>query len=255
MKKAYKLSALLVISFLGILSILATSPPPYGDGFLVFSENNPPASSLWVRENAYVCLNDTVKIKATFYESSQITLNVRTPENTFPPLNNYTLTPENPEVSVQVLGNVEFDPTSNMFDNPKLGLIPEELCNDFPLRIIGWYKGQLEQETPSTASLVREFRLFWDGASLKAHLDTTILDTLGYQEDYLNCQAESQSNSLNCSLEKANGDTLKILGTFTEDGLKGTYEGQSSTETLQAAFKGQFSFTKQNSWLELPETP
>lgn len=255
MQKIYRLSGLVIISFLGILSILATSPPPYGDGFFVFSENNPPATSLWGKEETYVCLNDQISIRANFFEASQISVNVGKPENTIPQLNNYKLNSNNPEVTVQVLGTVEFDPVGDFFVTPKISFIPTEICNNFPLKIIGWYKGELEQETPNTASLVRQFRLFWDGAALKAQLDRNLIDANIYQEDYLNCQVESQSNKLRCSLEKTNGDTLSMVGSFTEDGFNGSYEGQSSTETVQAPFKGEFSFTKQPSWLEFPETP
>jgi len=266
MTKTARFLCLMVLGVAGLASIVATSPPPPATLYLI-SENNFETDRYrygYRYFDGFACRDEKATLKWSTYEEDNIRLSAKPAENITPQLQNKRVEREG-ELAVTILGDAEITLDAGNNDGYlNVGLIPDELCTGHSFPVVGWYKGLVQQTSPTQATLERHLSLVWrsDGKTgfLGAQLTTNLLTPNYSETSDLICNYESVTSGFSCKTQATTdvdvnpAETLELEFGVNEDGVVGTYTGQTA---LGLEYRGSFNMQKQSDPPEspTPETP
>ncbi len=243
MKKPWSYLVMCIVAMLGVVSIIATSPPP--NYFTIVTANNNESDNYYGpgSEQPFACLNEKVIVKWDVY--SPVTLNAAPNGRLNPDLTNKQAESSG-TFETEVLGAVTVTMTS---DEPKrevaLGLLPELVCKGFPVNLITGFSGTLQQALPTAAVLNRSLKFRWRENVLQAILTTESTSPESYFETRISrCQLFPDEDKLICLDGEETNPRLRLEGIISADGFTGTYEGFDESTVGNVSFEGTFNFKK-----------
>ncbi len=238
-----------VLALLGVVSIIATSPPPF-QGMVISTRNNTVPSDLYsgvnVEENVFACLNEEVEI--TWYINASSGLLTAIPLGRLnPDIDQKQTSSSDNTFKTTVLGDVVVTLQVGEFRRSvNLALLSEDICQNFPVNLITDFLGTLQQTLPEVTTLPqRTLKLRWRDNALQAVLTGNI--TSGESSSYESsapCQLFPDEDKLICSAGDAANPSLRLEGIITAEGFTGSYKGFDESTAGNVSFEGTFDFKK-----------
>lgn len=229
---------LLIVVAAGIWSIVATSPPPLPELF-VLTLNDDEEYGYYYSDSVFACEGESVLVRWNTFEGNGGTLTTEPAGNLDPDLRNRAVTSTG-ELTTVVLGEVViiFRVGSDPDAQREIQLIPPDLCTGFPVDVVGRYEGTLDQTDPDVRTLERALRFYWDGDALRATLSS---DTAA---DQLTCTAFVDDDRLVCRDGEVGDERLLLDGLLTAAGYQGSYQGLNEGAGVVTPFAGSFDFQR-----------
>jgi hypothetical protein len=241
MIKLFRVWLVLVLIFLGVMSLFASgSSPPYGDArFFVVPEDETATGT---------CSGDTFIVTWQVLEGDSPTLSAVPSGNVEPRLSQTEVEREgrllvtvrdDAELFLDVYNGTELSLT--IIDTAKI-TIPDSICTGFPTDLRGGYRGTLEQITPQAASLPHQLNVYWDGdrealVAILVRADIPVVEMI--------CTPFDAEDNLTCVGDPPGEVFWRLEGTVTERGYEGSYQGVLEGATFQTSTSGTFTFIKQ----------
>jgi hypothetical protein len=234
----WRFIGIVLIGALGLFSLLATSetPEPYGYIYLAINPESYATNSI------DACINDELILSWNVVSGSTSILSAIPKENISPLLIDRTVDLQG-ELPITVKGpskiNLLYDQRGSTIyqASAEIRLLPDDLCNGFPIDIRGDYEGTLEQTLPQVASLPRSLSVYLLGNALAADLKTETSSIALY------CTTSAQDDMLTCT-QGQEEITFKLEGQITSAGFEGTYEGTQKGSSFETNTSGTFRFSK-----------
>ena len=239
--------ALLVVFLIGVVSIIATSPPPL-QGLFISTRNTEGLGRYngLNEENVFACLNDEVTID--WYINSSSGLITATPLGRLnPEVNQKQVSNADTAFTTTVLGEVVVTLQAGDFrQSVNLGLLSQDVCQNFPINLIANFLGTLEQTLPAAETLPqRSLKLRWRNNALQATLSGSITSVeSGTYERSAPCQLFPDEDKLICSAGDEASPSFRLEGVVTTEAFTGTYQGIDESTGVAVSFEGTFNFEK-----------
>ena len=228
----------------GVASLLASSMPPV---FLSVSTlNNLGYASSYL---TYVCQGESITFSWDEYYAGTLLLSADPAESFAPPLSKRQVDASGTlEVTAQGDAEVRLSSQEVPDGEMRVELLSETLCERFGFPLIGWYKGSLEQTSPTPLTLTRQLALYAEpytdvvGEEEKPRLYVRLGETLdAYPPTLAPCTLDAAAAQLDCRSEEAysyTDSTFKLTAQITEGGLRGSYSGAGHEREFNRPFFG-----------------
>ena len=237
--------ALLLTVGLGVMSIVATSPPGPNAQFSL-------KNGLRFQD---ICPEQQVLVEWELYNGANPRLTAEPLDSTLPTLNSYKIDREGElqlEILSETLIQLDVDNGRDSASNSAIYLseAPAEVCAQFDISPFGLYRGVLEQTAPSPLTVGRELEISFEQERITALIsydefrdanssDRNYEPTDEFGRFYLECEAAPNSG-LVCRGYKDKAQ--RLTGRLTQEGFTGTFQGLGENATPSTA--GRFSLSK-----------
>ena len=236
------LSVLVSVLSLGLTSCLdlflpPLDPEPSAD---VYGELSHTAKNISGEDAVDICAGESFKLSWTLSGVEDALLEAEPSRNVIPRLDGRQVE-DGGSLEVQVLGPADIRLMASRWslDELSVSLIPEGVCEGFPIPILQNFSGVLGQTTPSPQRLERRLEFFWSNGALFADLtDAAASTTL----NVLLCSYNAERDSVSCAGE-ADKPSLELELQVSAAGLSGMYKGVAETNEASFPYAGTLSFS------------